>query len=172
MKIDGYKLREAIKQHEFRSETASAEFPTTLQKFEDEKKSSPFEVSDVIENAEMCLAKLRTAQAQYNLRVRVEFRGEEILLAQAVKMVVVLSKIENLWKAIAVNRASRVYFHSPTMTRDPNQILSQPTVTPAEAATRAKKVSVELGRLKQAIATANAREVEIEGLDSALFELV
>lgn len=172
MKIDGYKLREAIKQHELKSAAALSEFPDSLHKFPEEQKRSPMEVSAEIEQVELALAKLRTAQAQYNTRIRVPFRGEEITLAEAVKSIVGLGKIEKLWKDLATNRGRHPYAHMHQQTRDPNQVVASPTTTPVECMAQTKKASVELGRLKQAIATANAREVEIEGLDMALFESV
>jgi hypothetical protein len=174
MKIDGYKLREAIKQHELKAAAALSEFPGSLQKFADEEKPTPFEVSLEIEQAELALAKLRTAQAQYNIRIRVPFRNDEITLAEAVKSIVALGKVEKLWKDLATSRGNRHahIYGSQQQTRDANQIVSSPTTTSAECVAQTKKISTELGRLKQAIATANAREVEIEGLDQTLFESV
>jgi hypothetical protein len=172
MKIDGYRLREAIKQHELRSAAALSEFPDSLHKFPDDQKRTPSEVSLDIEQAELALAKLRTAQARYNLSIRVSFRNEEITLAEAVKSLVAVGKTEKLWKDLATSRGRHHSYMHVQQTRDANQVVAQPTTTPVECMANAKRISIELGRLKQAIATANAREVEIEGLDSTLFESV
>ena len=171
MKVSGYKLREAIKQYELRRDTSAAMFEDTLKKFPNEEKASPQTVVVAYQEAEIAVAKLMTAQMVYNLAISVDVLGEKMTLAEAIKRVGGAGRLEKMWRSAASGKRKDRYY-SETDTLDLNQIRAVTTIdstVAVELATKAGRVS---GAFRAVIATANAQEVEIEGLSPALFELV
>jgi hypothetical protein len=170
MKTTGYGLREAIKQHELRRDTASRAFAGTLKSFADEKKEKPQEVVIRFLAAEKAIARLQTAQMRYNLLIEVEVQTEKMSLAEAIKRIGADARVEKMWRS-AIGPAPDRYgsFHNEDV-RDPNQVRATATITPTDATKLASQAAKRAGAFRAAIATGNAREVEIEGLDPALFE--
>lgn len=172
MKTTGYALREAIKQHELRRDTAARAFNGSLKAFEDEKgsKETPNQVVDAFLKAERAIAKLQTAQARYNLLTIVEANGEKMTLSEAIKTVGGIARAEKMWRTATGPKPDRYSSYHNEDERDPNKVIAKPTVTPSQAVSQATLMGKRAGGLRAAIATANAREVEIEDLDGALFE--
>lgn len=170
MKTTGYMLREAIKQHELRSQAATSRLPDSLMKFPNEEKEAPTTIVEQMLEDEVALAQLRTAQARYNLMVTLPGpRGQEpITLGEAVKQLVAFGKAEKIWRDLAIKKRDRYAFE--TNERKPDTLIATPTITNQECARLAKEMSKIVATLRQSIATANAREVEIENLDPSLFE--
>lgn len=170
MKITGYALREAIKQFELRRDTASRGFNGTLKAFPDEKKDKPQEVVNQYLAAEKAIAQLQVAQMRYNLAVTVEILGEKMTLAEAIKRVGGPARAEKMWRTAAGPVADRYGGYHNEDVRDPNQVRSTATVTPQEATKLASASAKQAGAYRAAIATGNAREIELENLDASLFE--
>lgn len=169
MKITGYKLREAIKQHELRRDTAAATFESSLKKFPGEDKEDPREVIKLFLLSERAVAKLQTVQMFFNIAVKVEANGETMTLAEAIKLVGGAGRVEKMWRVAASGKKDRYATHDESRASD--TVYATPTITAAEAvrlATAAGRVS---GNLRAAIAVANAQEVEIQDLDATLFEV-
>lgn len=169
MKTTGWALREAIKQNELRKDTAARAFGTTLMTFVGEGKPSPQTVMAQFLKAEETIAKLQVAQARYNLMVTVNLEGETITLCEAVKRIGGLGRAEKMWRTATGSKPDR-YSYRDENVRNPNEVRAQPTISVNEAAEKASAQAKVAGRLRAAIATANAREVEIENLDASLFE--
>jgi hypothetical protein len=169
MKTTGYALREAIKQYELRRDTASGTFNQSLKKFPDEQKETPQAVVDTFTKAEAILAKLQVAQMRYNLAVQVEATGEKMSLAEAIKRIGGVGRVEKMWKSTVSEKKQSSYMDDVD-TRDPSQIRAIRTITAAEAVKLAIQTGKKAGSLRAAIAVANGREVEVEDLDSSLFE--
>lgn len=158
MKITGYALREALKAHELTRDTAASMFDPSLKRWPDEEKQSPQSVVDAFLKAEAAIAALQTAQCRYNLAVTVEFEGRVITLAEAIKLVGGLARVEKMWRTIATPKKDR-YGYDQT-TRDPNVVMTVMTVSVQEAATLAQASAKRAGSLRALIATANAQSVE------------
>lgn len=170
MKISGYTLREAIKEQTLRSGAAASGFDHTLRAYPSEKgkKDSPQTVVDRFVEAEITVARLQTVQSQYNLQVQVSFEGNSISLTQAIKMIGGLARAEKMWRSVASPKKDR-YYSDPDRERDPTMERTEPQVTQSEAAKLSSQLARKAGRLRAAIATANATEIELD-FDPTLLE--
>lgn len=170
MKTTGYGLREAIKSHKLRSAEAASSFDSTLKVFNGDDKESPRSVVARYLEAEAAVSQLQTAQAEYNLIVKVTFDEGTITLSEAIKRIGGLGRAEKMWRSAASPKKDRYGSSSFEDTRDPTREFARPTITTTEAATMALRVAKTAGRLRAAISTANTVEVDIIDLDPALFE--
>jgi len=168
MKTTGYALREAIKQQELLRETAARSFNTTLKVFPGEDKDSPTAVMDAMLRAETAIARLQTAQMRYNLMVTVQVDGSKSPLAVAVKLVGGVARAEKMWRSAAAPKEDR-YGYRNDDERDPNQVRASATISTQETLKHATVMAKRSAALRQAIAVANATEVEIEDLEPSLF---
>jgi hypothetical protein len=169
MKITGYGLREAIKFHKLRSDEAAASFDSTLKVFKEDSKESPQSVVERYLSAESAVARLQTAQAEYNLKVTMTTDRGAISLSEGIKLIGGLGRAEKMWRSAASPKKDR-YGSSFEDTRDPTREHAKPTITTTEAAALASKVAKIASRLRAAIATANTVELDIIDLDPTLFE--
>lgn len=175
MKVTGYMLREAIKQHELRRDTASRAFNGSLKKFPDEEKEPPHKVIETFTHAEHAIAALQEAQMRYNLLVEVEFDmpgnpQTRMSLAKAIKLVGGAGRVEKMWRSATGPKKDRYGGYRDDDEIDPTRIRAVSTITPSEAVKQATLSGKVAGALRAAIATANAVPIEIESLSPALFE--
>ena len=170
MKTTGYALREAIKQHELRRDTAARMFDGSLRKFPNEDKEHPTKVVEQFLTAERAISKLQTAQMRYNLAVIVDVQGEKLTLAEAIKRIGGEARVEKMWRSAAGPKPDRYGGYRNDDERDPSKVIAAATVSPSEATKLASTTAKRSGAFRAAIATGNAREVEIEDLDARLFE--
>lgn len=167
MKVTGYTLRAAIKEQELKRDTASGAFTPSLRTFPGETKD-PQKIMERFEAAEKALTKLQAAQMRYNLMVSVEVLGEKMTLAEAIKRVGGIGRIEKMWKDAIQDKQRNSYMDEDV--RDPNQVRATRTVASDDAMMLARAAGKKAQALRAVIATSNGREVEIEDLDGALFE--
>jgi hypothetical protein len=170
MQVTGYALREAIKRHTLRRDTAASMFSGTLKKFPDDKKPAPDEVMATFVSADIAIAQLQTLQMRYNLALKVSVTGVEISLAEAIKRVGGVGRVEKMWRGSAAPEKDRYGGMREDDERDPTRIRSKSTLSPLEAADRALRAGKLAAELRQVIAVANATVVEFEGLSAELFE--
>lgn len=168
MKITGVALKQAIHMHKLRSETAAGAFHGTLVKFPDDEKDPPQKIVEEYLKAERAIAKLETAQTRYNLHNKCEVLGETMSLEEVIKRIGGPARAEKFWRTAAAPERDR-YHREPT-TREAGQVIAKPTILPSEAMKLAFQQAKIAGAFRAALAVANAREVEIEDLDPALFE--
>ncbi len=171
MKINGYRLREALKMWDLRKNAAELEFPESLHKFgSDESKELPISVAGKIETAEQAVAKLQVAQMRYNLLVTVDVTGVgPMTLADAIKLSASADRIEKLWKT-APGASRRSYHSERKLERDATLERATPTMTAKEILAETTNASRTSGKFRAALATGNAVEVEVQDLSPALFE--
>lgn len=173
MKISGYGLREAIKEHSLRSSTAASGFDRTLKAFKSERESGQKDTPQVVAgrflDAEMAVARLQTVQSEYNLKVTLVFEGETITLTQAVKMIGGLARAEKMWRSVASPKKDRYGYDDVELERDPTKERAEFQITQTEAAVLSSRLARKAGRLRAAIATANATEIELD-FDPVLIE--
>lgn len=169
MQTDGYALREAIKQWELRKGVAEKAFSGSLHKFKDEYKEDPDQVVEAYQKAEDAIAKLQVAQMRYNLAVKVEVQGESMTLAEAIKRSGAAGRIEKMWKG-ATPQERTLRYGDDGLTRVAGQERAEPTISPKEVLGLTSLAGKKSGAFRATIAKANALKVEIEDLNSALFE--
>ena len=162
MKISGYGLREAIKQHELRRDTAAGSFNGALMKWPGETKDTPQEVVTAFLEGEAAIAQLQTAQMRYNLAVTIEHEGQTLTLAEGIKRLGGLARAEKMWRSVATPKAER--YGSPMDARERSEgvVTTVPTVSTSEAVRLAQKAAKVAGALRAQIATANAVLVELD----------
>lgn len=169
MRVTGYALREAIKRHTLRRDTAASMFVGTLKQFPDDKKPLPDEVMLTFVASDLAIAALQTAQMRYNLGQVVKIGSQAISLAEAIKRVGGVGRCEKMWRAAAAPERDR-YSTREDDERDPTRVRSAIIVTPLEAADRALLAGKQAAELRQAIAVANATPIDVEGLSAELME--
>lgn len=171
MKINGYKLREALKLWALRKSAADSEFADSLHKFPSEEKESPISIAGRIQHADTSIAHLQVAQMRYNLAVSVRVgNGSAMSLAEAIKLSGVCERNEKLWKGTTVSPSRRRSYDVPSLERDTTLERAVATITAKEILAETTLASRATGQLRAALASGNATEVDIEGLDSSLFE--
>ena len=169
MKITGYKLQHRLRELHHLRDMAASQFDHGRSRFDDDNKPTSKQAFDRYEAAEATIAKLQTAQSQYNLALRVDVLGESLTLAEAVKRVGGAGRMEKMWRSIAVQKKDRYGFDNDEV-RDAGSIRAKATVTVDEAAGYAQKAARFASALREAIQVANATAVEIDELDPSLFE--
>jgi hypothetical protein len=170
MLVTGYMLREALKSQELRRDTAANAFPGSLKKFENETKESPRDLMGEFLAAENAIAIIQMAQAHYNLRVRVTVEGKNMPLAEAIKRMGAVARSEKMWRSATGSVPNRFYDYRSNDERAAGVQVAVPTVTSAEAVKNAQVASKSTSAYRAAIATGNAVELGVEGLDPKLFE--
>jgi len=177
MKVTGQQLIAAIKEWSHVRDMATAEFSMSNHRFPGDQKDSPAEVSARIVTAEGNVAKLQAAQGAFNQRIKVTVDGETLSLAEAIKRIGGVSRVEKLWREVAKGdekkrRRSSLYGDDIGLVRSKKDDVERAEilVTPAEANLKAKEIAKKVALLRSAIQAGNARKTEIEGLEPALFE--
>jgi len=170
MKTTGYKLQHALRELHHTRDAAAGQFDQGKFTFEDDSKPTSKAAFDRYEAIEARIAKLQTAQARYNLAITVEVQGEDMSLAEAVKRVGGAGRMEKMWRSVAAPKKDRYGGYGDENVRDAGQERAKPTCTVTEATGWAKTAARFASALREAIQVANAREIEIESLDAALFE--
>jgi hypothetical protein len=167
MKVNGYRLKEAVRKWELRRETTQALFYDSLWKFEGQDSPNPTDLAKQIAEAENAIVKLQTAQLALNLQVKVEVHGKTLSLCEVVKSCGGADRIEQLWRTAAKPQV-RGYGES-AISRDKDKTYAQRAISPKEAVDNATKAAGYAAALKTAVSKGNGIEVEAE-LSAALFE--
>ncbi len=100
MQITGYKLQHTLRELHHRRDIAARRFDQGQHRFEGEDKPTAEEAYIRFSAAEAAIAKLQTAQAQYNLAQRVTVLGVSMTLAEAVKRVGGAGRMEKMWRSV------------------------------------------------------------------------
>jgi len=161
MLVTGYALREAIKQWELRKDAANRVFDESLKIFPGEEKPHPSKLIEQYLAAEVAIAQLQTAQAQYNLLVAFDFEGRKITLCEAVKSLGGYSRVEKLWRTAAGGGKKERYGYNDNNERDSTKIYAVQVVTPMQGVEQATVAARRASALRAGIATGNATTCEI-----------
>lgn len=156
MLVTGYALREAIKQWELRKDAANRVFEDSLKVFPGEDKPHPSKLIEQYLAAEVAIAQLQTAQAQYNLMNTFDFEGRKITLCEAVKSLGGYGRVEKLWRTAAGGGKKDRYGSSSNDERDPEKIYSVQVVTPSMGVEQSSLAARRASTLRAGIATSNA----------------
>jgi|SRR5688572_1141315 len=170
MKVTGYAIREALRRWQLRRDTAESQFVGSLMRFEGDQKSTPEEIVRITLEAETAIARLQTLQTRYNLNVQVTVDGfGRISLLECIKRFGGLGRVEKLWRKAATEKEDR-YGLIDRNVRDKDQVVATRSISFEEASKRTIEAGKQLGALREAVAVGNARDVDFEDLDAALFE--
>lgn len=171
MKINGYKLQQAIKSRQEDRDLLNGQFSGSLYKFEDEQKRDPVDIAADLAKAEREIAHLQSVQGLYNTKVVITVDGQDITLLQAIKQVGGANRLANLWKQVAAQSAGTLRsgrrnryadpFGAPGV-RDREQEYAKATVDAETAIQKAKEAAKAARELRAAISAGNAKEVELD----------
>jgi hypothetical protein len=163
MKVNGYKIKAALDEAKLVLSTLTDQFSGSLYAFEDETKRNPSELIEEIKNSEEKVAKIQALQEKYNQCVVGKMNGLEVSLAMFIKMRGYASRIESLWKQAAKDRSEdRFSYREDPMKRSKEAEYAKRTITKSSAIEGVKNAVRWTNELKNAIATANLTEVEID----------
>ena len=171
MQITGFTIREAIKRWEMVRETSSKQWNDSQFVFEKDEKTSPDDLMKAYRDAERAVASLQTAQARFNIQTKVKVLGEEMTLAEAVKLVGGAGRVEKMWKSYAANTGSDRYSRVE-LSRSKENEYAKRAVSVKDCLKRATEAAKFAGALRAAIAEGNSVKVEAStiGLDPKLLE--
>ena len=163
--VSGYKIREAIRQLEVKKSALRNQFNSAFYVFEDEDKLAPVEIGNAIDVIESQIARLQEVQARYNLEVQVPFKGDEISLLRAIKLVGGKGRIEGMWRKVS-NPKSRRYSYDdnvggPSERRD-DVTVSKAVMKDSECTDEAIKSMELAGALRAAIANGNTTQLSMD----------
>ena len=167
MEVNGYQLRDALTRARLELHVAEQQFTNSLMAFEGETKSSPDEVVDSYLKANEKVCRLEAFQEHYNQQIMVEVQGKQMSLALAVKLKGGASRIEHMWRN-ATNDASDPYYGRRQLARNKEEEYAQRTISVVEAVKRAAKASRYTAALKNAIAQANTRSLQVVDIEPDL----
>ena len=167
MKVTGYRFQHTLRELAHSRDIASGQFDDSLKVFPGEVKVRPEDAMRAFLDAEAKIAKLQTAQSQYNLKVGVQVLDKRMTLSEAVKLVGGAGRAEKMWRAAAAPAKDRYGFNKDM--RSAGDVIAASTVSLVEAATHAKEAARWASALREAIQVGNATELDLE-VDPALFE--
>jgi hypothetical protein len=167
MRINGYRIRETIRQHELARDTAAQVFKKSLYVFEGDDREDPQAAMIAFETAENAIVKLQTAQQKYNLNVMVEVQNEKITLCEAVKRLGGAGRKEKMWRDSVVEKERSRYGND--LERQTGTLVAKRAISLEVATKAANKAAGYAGALRAAVALGNAVEMEVDGLDPEVF---
>lgn len=168
MKVTGYKFQHVLRELAHTRDIAATQFDEGLWVFEGEDKPNPQELMKTYNDTEMKIARLQTAQAEYNLQVMVTVNGEGMSLSEAVKRVGGAGRMEKMWRSVAKN-TGRDRFDRYERTRKNDEVRATRTVSVSDAINLAREAAKFASALREAIQVGNATEIDMK-LDPSLFE--
>jgi len=161
MKVTGHILKDAIKRTVMVRDTTASLFDGSLHAFEDDDKETPQQIADKFHAYDVMVAKLQTAQTDYNMQVRVEVGSDTMTLTEAIKSVGGAGRLEKMWRSVAGVKKDRYSYRDETLTRDPNEVRAKRMVTQAQALKFANQAAKEAAVIRAAIAKGNLTEIEM-----------
>lgn len=170
-RVTGTQLRRAIKTWEARRDLAVGRFTPSLTAFNpNDEDKDPKQVAAEILQAETGLAKLLTAQGQYNLLVKVTVDTETVTLSEAIKRVGGLSRNAKRWKEASA-RPKRPHWREDNdpAVRDKDKEYAQRTVSFVDAGELGIQAEREAQKFRDAIGSANGTAVDVD-LDGGLLD--
>lgn len=166
MKLNGYKLRNAIQAQAHKRDVLTEQFRQSLKKFPDEEKEHPTELMGAFMASEDAIARLQAAQTLYNTKVMVEFEGKNVPLLFLIKSIGGLGRIEKMWRTATPQRDR--YSYRDDDSRNADTVYALPVMKPSEILEMTQRASKRVTTAREAIALGNATEMEIE-IDPGLF---
>ncbi len=170
MKVNGHRLRQRINEAESVKAVLSAKFTDSKSKFPDEEKPDLVDVASQFEATDIRIARLQDIQTRYNLHVTVTVGGQTFSLREAVARLGGAGRLEKMWRSIATPSTRDRYSYSAD-TRDPNQLVSRPTMSADDALAHLKRTSRFASDLRAAIANANTTEIDARDLPGVVFDV-
>lgn len=169
-KINGYQLRQAIKRWALQREIASGSFKDSLYSFEGDEKDTPEGIMLDFEQSDNNMARLEELQQIYNQFVTCHVLNQSISLARCVKLVGGAGRREKMWREALLGKKDRYSYNDDSRERDSNKEYAKRTISAASCSANAKQSAQLASAIRNAIASGNATEVDIEKLGLSVEE--
>lgn len=164
MQVTGTTLRARIAAKNLQRDVAVQAFENSLRRFPSEDKE-PVNAMERVVSLEHQIAKLQTAQQEYNLIVQVEYMAVKIPLAMAVKFIGGLGRVSKLWRgAMPVKER---YGLNELAVQQAGERRQEYTLTPDTIIEWVQVWTDNAANLAAQIAMANTRQVDIQWLTEA-----
>jgi hypothetical protein len=166
MQVNGFQIREAIKQWTLKREMAVKVFNDAGFLFDGETKTHPIEAAEAVRHSDEAVARLETFQQAFNASSIVVFGDKRITLSQAVKMIAGIGRLENLWKTYASkgltgNDSHRSYGETPGTIRKEGEIHAKRALDLATCVAQAAKYAKAQAALRALISSANGTQISV-----------
>ena len=161
MEVNGYQLRDALTRANLERHVAEQQFANCLTAFEGDEKPSPDEVVKNYEKAYEKVCSLQALQEWYNQQVPVTIMGKQMTLALAIKLKDGASRVENMWRQATNDTPDPFGYSRRETARSKEQEYARRTITIKEALQRAVSSSGYTTAIKNAIAQANLKTVQV-----------
>jgi hypothetical protein len=168
-KVNGYKLRESLKVWELKKNAVNDVLANCFLRFPDEPQKFPEKASTQLEECELAIARLQTAQAYYNLNVQVTVGKQTFSMMEAVKLIGGAGRLEKIWRS-ATKGLNKDRHNRYEYSRNKDDVSAVLTLDPEKAIQIATEKARYAGQIRAAIAVGNGKEVEIEFLDPELLQ--
>src|SRR5690606_25645250 len=112
---------------------------------------TPDEILSEFIEAEDAIAKLQTEQLKYNLAVNVKINGSDVTLAEAIKKIGGIGRIEKIWKAASKPIKTGRYGHVESqviLSKAKDTVYADRTVSFEEALLKASEAGKEAALLR------------------------
>jgi hypothetical protein len=164
--INGYRIREAMKQWHNRRQIASTQYNNSLYYFEGEDNLPLDQVVKNFQQADENYAKLQELQQWYNARVIVDTKnadGKPVMmsLSYAVKVLGGAGRVEKMWRDACSEKQDRYGNYGRDRERDKDKEYAKRSVSIPEATKRVEAASRYSMFLRSEIAKANNTSVNI-----------
>ncbi len=174
MQLTGYRLKEAIKMASLELDAVRSTFDESLFIFAGDEKEDPVGIAKTIEKLEAQVAKLQTAQAEYNLTVTVTVKDTDskevdMSLGGAIRLVGGMGRLAKMWRTAARGKIRDRWDQQRVETRSKDIDIAQPTVPKRDALDLAKRYERFASALRNAIAVGNTTKLDIARVDESLF---
>jgi len=166
MKLNGYRIKNAIQSHCHQREVLGNQFKKSLKKFPDEDKPKPTAIMQHYRTCEETIAHLQQLQTVYNNTVKVNFEGGTVPLAFLIKAVGGMGRTEKMWRT-ATPKPNRYYDEPDERKNDTTYAVDQ--MTAEELLEYSRAAARRSANAREQIALGNATEIEMD-VDSRLFE--
>jgi len=158
MKVTGVGIQFAIQQQNKKIKMLDKKFKNGIKRFENDPKEDLVAISKEIEQNELLVAQLQSILTNYNLRNMLDFDGERITLAEAIKITGVLDRTEVRWRGTVEDRDR--YDRGEQRSNDTQY--REYSMTFDDRAAQQEKAQLKAARMRKTIQLANALPVELE----------
>jgi hypothetical protein len=169
VRVNGFKLQQRIRELSDMRDVYGRQFTDGRFRFEDEKKRTPDEAMQLLNETERKIVELQLVQAEFNMTVKVDVDGREVPLMFAVKMVGALGRMGKMWRVASKGNEDRYRYNQFEMERERDKDYAVPALTMDEYAARAREAGARAAKYREAIALGNATILEMD-VDPGLFE--
>jgi len=163
MKVNGYKIREAIRRWTTVQTVAARMFPESTFAFAGDGKDHPNVIDAQYWEASVAVATLQEVQQKFNASITIELFGgkEKMTLSKAIKLVAFAGQRSKFWRTSA-SETGKSRYSERLMTKSKDDELAHRQVTVKECFVNQSKIDAFLAELRTAIAVANGMEMELD----------